>query len=85
MVNSIQSNGYYPTYYPAATASVATVPTGATGQAYSSDAYQASGGFDANKQASGMKRLFNGIGNAFGHMADWVGLGTISHYVKENF
>lgn len=88
MVNSVQSTGFYPAYYPTASATVASMPTGASAQTYAADTYQttsSTGGFDANKQAGGMKRFMNGIGNAFGHMADWVGLGTISHYAKENF
>lgn len=40
---------------------------------------------EANKQAGFGKRFFNGIGNAFGRMADWVGLGTLSHYAKSSF
>jgi len=38
-----------------------------------------------NLQAGFFKKMFNSIGNAFGKMADVVGLGTISHYAKQNF
>lgn len=90
MVSSVQSTSYYPTYYPATPTAVTSVSLSSNGSAaYGTDAYQASQGnstgFDANRQASGMKQVFNGLGNAFGRMADWVGLGTISHFAKENF
>ena len=38
-----------------------------------------------DKKAGFGQRLMNNFGNAFGKMADLVGLGTISHYAKSNF
>lgn len=89
MVQAVQgAAAYYPTYSPMAQAGP-TMTTAAAPQTYAADSYQGSnqtnGGFDANKQAGFFKRMGNGIGNAFGKMADWVGLGTISHYAKQNF
>lgn len=40
---------------------------------------------DPNKKANTFKSLFAKVGNAFGKIADAVGLGTISHYAKQNF
>lgn len=74
------------TYTATASTGVAAAPTQANGNAYGQDSYVASQqGFDPHQQAGTMKRMMNGIGNAFGRMADWVGLGTISHYAKQNF
>lgn len=92
MVSSISGSNYVSapyTYTAARSSTVSAYPSQTVG-AYTSDAYiasiqtGASDSLDPNKQASGMKRMMNGIGNAFGRMADWVGLGTISHYAKEN-
>lgn len=92
MVNSISGSSYVTSpyaYAPAQSATVSAYPSHSV-SAYSSDAFIASNQtgasdtLDPNKQASGMKRMMNGLGNAFGRMADWVGLGTISHYAKEN-
>ncbi|PKL77113.1 MAG: hypothetical protein CVV27_06825 [Candidatus Melainabacteria bacterium HGW-Melainabacteria-1] len=89
MVQAVQSAGYYPAYYSAAPGTVATMSAGApASQVYATDSFQNTGqstGLDINKQAGFLKRMGNGVGNAFGRMADWVGLGTISHYAKQNF
>lgn len=42
-------------------------------------------GPDANKKANTFKSLFAKVGNAFGKIAETVGLGTIAHYAKQNF
>lgn len=74
-----------PTYYsPYPNMSVASTPS-PTATGTPTNTTYAQDGLDPNLQAGTMKRMFNGIGNAFSHMADWVGLGTISHYAKENF
>jgi Ca2+-binding EF-hand superfamily protein len=57
---------------------------------YSSDTFNSNQNLnptveEANKQAGFGKRFFNSVGNAFGKMADWVGLGTLSHFAKANF
>ncbi|PIQ28285.1 hypothetical protein COW36_04375 [bacterium (Candidatus Blackallbacteria) CG17_big_fil_post_rev_8_21_14_2_50_48_46] len=92
MVNTVSSSSYVvsPYHYPVATsATVASAPTSATVNPYGADSYTSSNSgsaqLDPNQQAGTMKRMMNGIGNAFGRMADWVGLGTISHYAKQNF
>lgn len=40
---------------------------------------------DADKKANTFKSLFAKVGNAFGKIAETVGLGTIAHYAKQNF
>lgn len=39
----------------------------------------------ANKKAGAFKSFFAKISNTFGKVADSVGLGTISHFAKQNF
>jgi Ca2+-binding EF-hand superfamily protein len=88
MINNIQSNqGFYPP--PNYNTGVAGNSYTQSSMGYSSDNFNASTSTgptsEANKQAGFGKRFMNGIGNAFGRMADWVGLGTLSHYAKSNF
>lgn len=92
---SIQNNTNVQYSYFQSTGTVAP-PTGSipgtNSTSYSADSFTASNPNTgstpedlANKKAGFFKKLGNSIGNAFGKMADWVGLGTISHYAKQNF
>jgi Ca2+-binding EF-hand superfamily protein len=94
MVNTVAGSGYVVSpysYAPAVSTTVATSSTSVAANPYAADSYSpqnqnnSGGAADPNAQAGAMKRMAHGIGNAFGRMADWVGLGTISHYAKENF
>lgn len=86
------TTAYYSPYSSMSVNVASTTSTAPNQNTYAADTYQTNNGnsdqapgLDPNKQAGSMQRLMHGIGNAFGRMADWVGLGTISHYAKENF
>ena len=92
MVNTVAGSGYVVSpynYAPAVSTTVASSTTSVAANPYTADSYSpqstSGGAADPNAQAGALKRMGHGLGNAFGRMADWVGLGTISHYAKENF
>ena len=86
----IPQTNYYSAPYSQVTSPVTTNTSSYTTSPYATgDTYNTSSTGDTtdwmNTKASAGKRFFNGIGNAFGRIADWMGFGTISHYAKRNF